>query len=206
MTQLLAHLFGDYILQSDWMAQNKTKANWPAFCHALLYSLCFLWLCWMPSYMTVHTPPCVTYLDSRGSETTCVSEGLRIPANATGFNVYAVSPPVDILHSAHFRWLPWLVIFSTHFLIDRFRIARYVVWAKNWLGPLYERVPIRYSQGLQVPVIVAHHWRRKNPTPALSECPTGYPPTTPPWLSTWLLIVADNTLHLAINYAVLRWL
>lgn len=25
MPQLLAHLFGDYILQSDWMAQGKTQ-------------------------------------------------------------------------------------------------------------------------------------------------------------------------------------
>jgi hypothetical protein len=52
MTQLLIHLWGDYILQSDWMAQNKTKAYLPAFVHALLYSLGFLllrpsWKAWL---------------------------------------------------------------------------------------------------------------------------------------------------------------
>lgn len=27
------------------------------------------------------------------------------------------------------------VILGTHFVIDRWRLARYVIWAKNWLAP-----------------------------------------------------------------------
>lgn len=82
MIQLLLHLIGDYTLQSHWMAINKTKAFWSAFCHATVYSLPFLLV---------------------GS------------------------------------WLAVFVIWSTHLLIDRYRLARYVVWAKNrllgpWLG------------------------------------------------------------------------
>jgi hypothetical protein len=40
--QLILHLLGDYVTQSDWMARNKTKALLPAFWHAAVYSLPFL--------------------------------------------------------------------------------------------------------------------------------------------------------------------
>lgn len=129
MIQLIFHLIGDYLTQSDWMAINKTKAHLPALAHALIYSLPFLIL--------------------TGVGTT---RGL---------------------------WA-WVTIFGTHFLIDRYRLARYVVWAKNFIGP------------------GNRPW---------SECTaTGYPPGRPDWLCVWLMIVADNTLHLTINYASLRWL
>ena len=40
-----------------------------------------------------------------------------------------------------------------------------------------------------------------------SECSaTGYPSDTPPWLAVWLMIIADNTMHLAINAAAVQWL
>jgi Protein of unknown function (DUF3307) len=35
------HFVGDYLLQNDWMAQNKTKDNLPALIHAFIYSLPF---------------------------------------------------------------------------------------------------------------------------------------------------------------------
>jgi len=44
MEQLLAHLFGDYILQSDWMAMNKSKRSWPCLVHVILYTSIFLLL------------------------------------------------------------------------------------------------------------------------------------------------------------------
>lgn len=123
MIQLILHLIGDYITQSDWMAQNKTKAWWPAWCHATVYSLPFLLL---------------------GDQ-----------------------------------WA-FFAIWSTHLLIDRLGLARYVVFAKNFLG-----------------------W----PWPEWKDCEaTGYPSARPAWLAVWLLIAADNTLHLAINYVSLRWL
>ncbi len=74
------------------------------------------------------------------------------------------------------------VIVVSHFVIDRWRLARFVVWAKNRLGP-------------------PRSWR------AWGECAaTGYPPERPPWLATWLLIIADNTLHVVINGAALALL
>ena len=123
MEQLILHLVGDYLTQSDWMAVNKGKRSWPALCHVAIYSSPFFLI---------------------GS-------------------VWAVA-----------------VILISHFLIDRFRLARYLVWAKNWLGPGY------------------HPW---------SECSeTGFHHSLPPGLANGLLIVADNTLHLICNYCALRWL
>lgn len=138
MEQLILHLIGDYVTQSDWMAQNKTKSTWAAFCHATVYSLPFLFI---------------------GSLWAC------------------------------------LVIWITHLLIDRFRLARYVVWLKNrWLQPK----PYAYEQPAR------YEWEQKWKWSYCSS--TGYPADAPPWLSVWLMIAADNTLHLIINYASIRWL
>ena len=38
----LCHLVGDYFLQSDWMAMNKSKKSWNCFVHCVLYTACFL--------------------------------------------------------------------------------------------------------------------------------------------------------------------
>ena len=124
MEQLLLHLVGDYVTQTDWMAQEKTKRNLAAFAHAVVYSLPFLLL------------------------------GPSLAA--------------------------FMTILVTHYFIDRYRLARYVVFAKNWVT---------------------------NPALRWAACQgTGYPESVPPWLAVWLLIIADNTMHLSINYAALRWL
>lgn len=124
LEQLLLHLVGDYLTQTDWMAREKTRQNLAAAVHAGVYGLPFLLL------------------------------------SPSGWTVF--------------------VIVWTHFLIDRYRLARYVVFAKNWIT----------SPGLR--------W---------ADCSaTGYYKDTPPWLAFWLLIIADNTLHLCINYGALRWL
>lgn len=116
MEQLLLHLWGDYITQTDWMATKKTTRWFPAVLHGLLYTLPFLLLTQSPAALAV--------------------------------------------------------IGLSHILIDRFRLARFVTGTKN--GGTYTG--------------------------------TGYPADTPPWMAVWLLIIVDNTLHLTINYACLRWL
>jgi hypothetical protein len=148
MEQLILHLIGDYLTQSDWMAQNKTKWWVPAWIHASVYSLPFLML---------------TGVSTRGL-------------------------------------VAWNVIIGTHFLIDRYRLARYVVWAKNWAAPKQHWV----FQIKGEPMVFES---RSGRNPPWRFCKTtGYPPGTPDWLAVWLLIVADNTLHLTINYIALRWL
>lgn len=129
MIQLIFHLIGDYVLQSDWMANNKRKDSAAAISHAFAYSALF----W---FLAVH---------------------------------------------AHNPYVAMAVIWGTHFLIDRFGLARYVVFAKNFIAP--------------------------GDYPKWKDCKaTGYPSERPAWLAVWLLIAADNTIHLAINYAALRWL
>jgi hypothetical protein len=146
MEQLILHLFGDYLTQSDWMAQNKTKAAWPAMVHAFVYGIPFF---------------------------------------------------VLARHSPNLHWAMFAIIFS-HFLIDHYRLARYVVWAKNFLGPKEHRYVVMGAND------VFEGDARNFP---FEWCKvTGYPPDRPVWLATWLLIIADNTLHLAINYVALRWL
>tara|TARA_A100001515_G_scaffold122225_1_gene105647 strand:+ start:3243 stop:3623 length:381 start_codon:yes stop_codon:yes gene_type:complete len=126
MSQLILHLIGDYLLQSDWMALNKTKCHKAALAHALTYSLPFLLL--QPSLTA------------------------------------------------------WLVIFVTHFFIDRYRLAKYVGLIRSRLAP-------------------------KCRWPKWADCrETGYHKDTPDHLSTWLLIISDNTLHLTINFLALSFL
>ncbi len=123
---LLAHLVGDYLIQSDWMANEKTKHWWPAWAHAITYGLPFLLVTQSLAALTV--------------------------------------------------------IVVTHAVIDRYRLARHVVWTKNFLSPRS----------------YWHPW---------SECSaTGYHQDRPPWLAAWLMIIADNTMHLAINAAAVKWL
>lgn len=121
--QLVAHAIGDYVLQSDWMATEKTKRTVAALAHVAAYAVPFI--------------------------------------------VLGASPAALAL------------IVGTHFVIDRWRLARYAVWAKNWLGP-------------------NRPW---------SECvATGYPPDRPAWMTVWLLIIADNVLHVLCNGLALRYL
>lgn len=123
--QLIAHLIGDYFLQSHWMAQEKTKRWWPATVHALSYGLPFLF----------------------------------------------------ITHS-----LALVVIVVTHLIIDRYRLVRYLIWLKNLMAP-------------------------KKAREMLKDCTaTGYPPTVPLWLATWLMIITDNTVHIIINFLAIKYL
>ena len=123
--QILLHLIGDYLLQSDWMAHNKTRDHFPAAMHALAYSLPFQFL---------------------------------------------LTPSVAAM----------AVIAGTHFFIDRYRLARYVVWLKNCMAP----------------------WI----VPWAACSTTGYPPDKPTWMAVWLLIIADNILHLVVNGLALKYL
>lgn len=169
--QIIIHAVGDYVLQSDWMASEKTKRWFPAFCHALIYSLGFL-----------------LFRPSIGA---------------------------------------WLVIFGTHYLIDRYRLARYLVWAKNFLAPESWWKQSRDGTWSAVSNQTHAMWRTWiNFGPG--ECPaelkdvltmrrcrmlpfsvcsgTGYPPERPAWLAVWLLIFCDNICHVVINGVALRWL
>lgn len=121
------HFLGDYALQSDWMATEKTVKWWPTVVHSVVYGLPFLALTRSP--------------------------------------------------------LALLAIIGTHAVIDHYRLARYVVWAKNFIAP------------------------RSAWPPPFRECSkTGYPPERDNWLATWLMIIVDNAAHLAINFLAVMYL
>lgn len=131
--QLVAHAVGDYVLQSDWMANQKTKRSVACAAHVATYALPFLFL--RPSLAAL------------------------------------------------------AVIVGTHFVIDRWGLARFVCWARNVLfaPPLHEVSPPS--------------------TFSWANCrATGSPSERPPFLAVWLLIIADNVMHVLINGAALRYL
>jgi hypothetical protein len=93
---------------------------------------------------------------------------------AAAIHVFFYTLPFLLL-SQH--WQATSVIAGTHFVIDRFRLAKYWVhfWGvgnTGWVGR---------KLGLDVAA-------------------------APDWLAVWLLIIVDNTAHLAINHASILWL
>lgn len=42
LSLLAVHTIGDFVLQTNWMATNKSKNSDALFAHTLVYSLCFL--------------------------------------------------------------------------------------------------------------------------------------------------------------------
>lgn len=131
--QLLAHLFGDYILQTGWMANNKAAKSLAAFVHVIFYGLAFVifaglgWLSLTPAALAV--------------------------------------------------------IVGTHYFIDRYRLAKYVCWAKDWIIPPFKGTP----------------WKDCDAT-------RGIDAGAPDWLRGWLFILVDNCMHLIINALALKYL
>ena len=123
---ILAHLVGDYILQSHWMATEKTQHWWPALVHGFFYTL----------------------------------------------------PYIFVTQSI------WALLFIglTHAIIDRYRLAKHVGWLKNKIGP-----------------------RRSRPSFSEAMENGGYNSATPVFMSTFLMIVTDNTLHLVLNTIAVIW-
>lgn len=54
---LFAHWVADFICQSDWMAQNKSKAFWPLYLHCVTYAIimaAFFWSAEIDLWKTIH--------------------------------------------------------------------------------------------------------------------------------------------------------
>ena len=119
MEQLIAHMIGDYVIQSDWMANNKTKPGLfglsVAFYHAATYTIPF---------------------------------------------IFIIQNPISLA-----------IIMVSHGLIDHFRLAAKYTQLRNW------------------------NWQTSN----------GFPADRPVWLTTWVVILVDNTFHLLINYCAIAY-
>lgn len=158
--QIFAHIAGDYILQSHWMATEKTKHSLAAAVHVFFYAVPFL-VAFKPS------------------------------------------------------WLALAVIVGSHFVIDRWRLARFVVYAKNLIAPFrIKAVNSRESAKSAVDSVSAGFamvWLGKYSivfdSYAWRFCSvTGFYKDVPAWLSVWLLIIVDNAMHIGINALALRYL
>jgi hypothetical protein len=124
MKRFLAHLVGDYLLQTHYEASEKTNSWLPAVTHAGKYTVAFLPLTRNPKALAV--------------------------------------------------------IGGTHLILDHYRLAKHLAWAKNQAAPKAYR-PVDLSNN-------------------------GYPAAVPGGLSLALMIIADNTTHLLINeWALDRW-
>ena len=142
---VLLHFIGDYITQTNWMANNKQERWFPAILHGASYALPFLLLT------------------------------QSIPA--------------------------LLVIFGTHVLIDHYRLARhFIAWKNAYFGPWgfkqhYDDKgkPTWWEVWTKDGIEDVH----KN---------NGFPDSVPIWMSTWLMIITDNIIHILINFAALLWL
>lgn len=84
------------------------------------------------------------------------------------------------------------IIFGTHLLIDRFRLARYWVdfWGVGNTGNLW--------WALKHEALPWEPWwqTRREAFPV---------ERAPDWLAVWLLIIVDNTLHLTINFLSIKY-
>ena len=61
---LAVHWLADFVGQSDWMAQNKSKRLWPLLAHVLVYTAILAILGWRWAVVT-HSPSVVTVNDVR---------------------------------------------------------------------------------------------------------------------------------------------
>lgn len=150
--QIMLHWFGDYILQSDYMALNKTKkgieGEMACMIHCFLYALPFIFI---------------------------------IPHN----------------YSLFYKMMIWEVIIFSHYFIDRFSLAKYLIWLKNHLNPTFRYYPWRdcNTTGYQDAAILDP---LTNDTLPCS--------VRPYFITIWLYIITDNGLHIICNYLVLKYL
>lgn len=111
-----------------------------------------------------------------------------------------------LIHAA-FYTLPFLlltrsfealaVICLTHALIDRFAVAR------RWCEFYGVGFPGAWDRLTHEVALYAHLWPSTEPwfvEKSYVRAPFVAPP---PFLGVWLIIIVDNTMHLAINYAAL---
>ena len=106
---LIGHLIGDYIVQNDWMASNKSNA-WP--------------------YPVEGNSPLTPMLPSQ-----CEAR-MKWKIGHLACLVHCVLYTISVWFCS-FWWMPWwglVVCFAVHFPIDRWRLAG--VWMRNVSGQL----------------------------------------------------------------------
>lgn len=64
---LWIHFIADFILQTDWMARNKSKRNIPLIVHCIVYTIPFLYFGWVFALVNGTAHFVTDYVTSRAS-------------------------------------------------------------------------------------------------------------------------------------------
>lgn len=91
-------------------------------------------------------------------------------------------------------WLAMAFIFGTHLILDRYSLVKYIIWVKNFVNPTFSNRPFSDCS------ITGFY--DKNGTAGV------YDPddARPFFITIWLYIIMDNTLHLICNGIALTYL
>ena len=112
-------------------------------------------------------------------------------------------------------WKALLVIGATHFIIDRFPIiVKRLIWFKNHLNPNLSYVPFRkcgitgmydniQNEVSDLPFEKLHVETITDKNGKVTHA--SYTPRLN-YISIWLYIITDNSIHLTINYLALKYL
>ncbi len=93
--------------------------------------------------------------------------------------VHGVTYTIPYLFVTQNFWALFIIC-STHIVLDHYRLAKQVVWFKSFLAP-------------------RKYWY------SWSEAKDnfGFSKNTPAYISHWIMVIVDNTMHLAINFAAI---
>jgi len=120
MEQILLHLFGDYVLQNDWMALNKKKDSiigyLACFIHCMLYALPFLLITNIFAVALIYSTHYL--IDSTGVVTWFLCKRNHGSKHNYGFGLER--PPVITV------WLNIITDNTFHLIINYF-IIKYIV-------------------------------------------------------------------------------
>lgn len=174
MSQLIAHLVGDYVLQSHTMAIKKTSSWKWALIHAAFYGIPFLFLVTNPLQWLIIVLTHALIDRHRIADKWCRFYGVGHPGlwwTDADWEAHHLSAARKLHDSWADRkgWIPW-VPGGDSFAQDEAQ-------DEAMRSLRYEALRLTVGDAFPAP---------------------------PPYIGAWLTIIVDNTAHLAINYLMLR--
>jgi hypothetical protein len=113
--------------------------------------------------------------------------------------VHVILYTIIFLFITHSLLALFLIAF-THFIIDRWSVAKYIIYIKNFINPTFSYYPFEkccitgyYDDWMNR----ESFWEKDEAEPSKVR---------PKFITTWLYIISDNTLHLLCNYIILALL
>jgi len=179
---IVCHLIGDYCLQSDWMAQEKTKDGIPAAIHATTYAIPFGILMWLQGLFSWNN----FYVLGIIMLTHFFIDRFRL-ARHVGWLKNFLSP----------GWQKSKRIITSAAPISMDFVVGGKVNITGATGDNNGPFEIKgVSVGCRAEVVkeTSAWW-----FPWKDCVGTGYHKDRPAWLAVWLMIITDNCFHMLIN-------